>query len=244
MGRDDAALHRGRRLRILPCCHGLRPRPPRSGDQCLRLARRAANPYRRVGDRSHAWPAPVFENDQGQGPSLHRWIGRFYVAACFAGGAAGGAIAMYSSSGPIAGAGFLSLAILWLLFTGLALNAALHRNFWAHERWMVRSFALTFAAVTLRIYLPIGIILNEGEFVLPYTIIAWLSWVPNLMLAEAWLATGRISKRTIRSGYRKCPRAGIGSFLARDVRLCEKSHHALRLLLPLNRRTVPHFRLD
>jgi uncharacterized membrane protein len=133
-------------------------------------------------------------------PSLHRWNGRFYLAACFAGGSAGGAIAMYSSSGAIAGAGFLSLAMLWLLFSGLALNAALQRNFQAHERWMIRSFALTFAAVTLRIYLPIGIALNEGEFVLPYTIIAWLSWVPNLMVAEIWLALRRPRTATVPAG--------------------------------------------
>ncbi len=130
-------------------------------------------------------------------PALHRWIGRGYVAACFTGGIAGGVIAMYSSSGPIAGAGFLSLAVLWLLFTGLALRAALKRDFQNHERWMIRSFALTFAAVTLRLYLPVGLTLNDGVFALPYTIIAWLSWVPNLLIAEAWLsARGRDRQRT------------------------------------------------
>ncbi|MEQ1492228.1 MAG: DUF2306 domain-containing protein [Terricaulis sp.] len=132
-------------------------------------------------------------------PALHRWIGRGYVAACFAGGIAGGAIAMYSASGPIAGAGFLSLAVLSLLCTGLALRAAFRRDFQRHERWMIRSFALTFAAVTLRLYLPIGITLNHGEFALPYTIIAWLSWVPNLLIAEAWLASRR------RDGQRTSP---------------------------------------
>ena len=124
-------------------------------------------------------------------PALHHWMGRTYVAACLVGGLAGGAIALYSSSGVIAGAGFLSLATLWLLFTGLALRAALKRDFQAHERWMVRSFSLTFAAVTLRLYLPVGLALNHGQFELPYTIIAWISWIPNLALAEAWLAWRR-----------------------------------------------------
>jgi uncharacterized membrane protein len=101
-------------------------------------------------------PLQFLRTIRATAPSVHRWIGRFYVSACFAGGLAGGAIAMYSSSGPIAGAGFLSLAVLWLLFTGLALTAAMQHNFQVHERWMIRSFALTFAAVTLRIYLPIG----------------------------------------------------------------------------------------
>ena len=139
-------------------------------------------------------PFQFLRSIRAKAPSIHRWSGRTYVAACFVGGLAGGAIAMYSSSGPVAGAGFLCLAILWLAFTGAALSAALRRDFITHERWMVRSFALTFAAVTLRLYLPIGVTLNHGEFVAPYTIIAWACWVPNLILAEAWLAAqkGRV----------------------------------------------------
>jgi uncharacterized membrane protein len=121
-------------------------------------------------------------------PSLHRLMGRIYVAACLVGGLAGGAIAMFSSAGPLAGAGFFSLAALWLLFTGAAFRFALSRDFVRHQRFMVRSFALTLAAVTLRIYLPIGITLNQGNFVLPYTIIAWACWIPNLLVAEVWLA--------------------------------------------------------
>jgi uncharacterized membrane protein len=133
-------------------------------------------------------PFQFLRNVRAKAPILHRWMGRIYIGACFSGGLAGGAIAMYSSSGVIAGAGFFFLAIFWLLFTGTALAAALRRDFQMHERWMIRSFALTLAAVTLRLYLPIGIILSQ-EFVLPYTIIAWMSWVPNLIIAEIWVAS-------------------------------------------------------
>lgn len=120
--------------------------------------------------------------------AVHRWMGRVYVAACFAGGAAGGAIAMFTTAGPVAGLGFFLLAVFWLIFTALALRAALKRDFATHERFMIRSFALTLAAVTLRIYLPIGASLSPDDFILPYTIIAWVSWVPNLVIAEMWLA--------------------------------------------------------
>jgi uncharacterized membrane protein YozB (DUF420 family) len=78
--------------------------------------------------------------------------------------------------------------VLWLLFTAIAFAAVLRRDFEKHRRWMIRSFALTLAAVTLRIYLPIGITLNHGEFTLPYTIIAWACWIPNLIVAEIFLA--------------------------------------------------------
>ncbi len=119
-------------------------------------------------------------------PGLHRWMGRVYVAACLTGGLAGGVIAMYSSAGPAAGAGFLTLAVLWLITTGMALRAVLMRDFVSHERWMIRSFALTFAAVTLRIYLP-PVFIFGMDFVPAYTIIAWMAWVPNLLIAELWM---------------------------------------------------------
>ncbi len=126
-------------------------------------------------------------------PALHRWMGRGYVFACVVGGVAGGVIALSSTAGPVAGWGFLGLAVLWVPFTLLALAAAMRRDFVSHERWMIRSFALTFAAVTLRIYLPIGI-MNWG-FEASYPVIAWIAWVPNLIVAELFIATLRKPKR-------------------------------------------------
>jgi uncharacterized membrane protein len=126
-------------------------------------------------------------------PRVHRWIGRLYVAACVIGGLAGGAIALYSASGLVAGWGFFVLAVLWVPFTLLALAAALRRDFVAHERWMIRSFALTFAAVTLRLYLPVGA-MTVG-FDVAYPIIAWMAWVPNLVVAEIWLRARAAGQR-------------------------------------------------
>jgi hypothetical protein len=52
---------------------------------------------------------------------------------------------------------------------------------------MVRNFALTFAAVTLRLWLPASIAVSiPGE--LAYQVIAWLCWVPNLLVAELLLS--------------------------------------------------------
>jgi hypothetical protein len=129
-------------------------------------------------------------------PTVHRWMGYGYVTACTVGGLAGGTIAMSSTAGPVAGWGFLLLAIFWVPFTLLALAAAMRKDFVSHERWMIRSFALTFGAVTLRIYLPIAIIMNHGEFPLDaYRAIAWLAWVPNLIVAELFIATLRKPRR-------------------------------------------------
>ena len=51
---------------------------------------------------------------------------------------------------------------------------------------MIHNFALTFAAVTLRIYVPAAIVAGVA-FATAYPVIAWLCWVPNLLIA-AWIA--------------------------------------------------------
>lgn len=133
--------------------------------------------------------------------TFHRWLGRIYVAACLVGGTAGAAIAMGSTAGPVAGSGFLSLAVLWVLFTAMAWTSAMRKDFTSHERWMIRSFALTFAAVTLRLQLPLAGTLGAAgvipsDFVWSYRWIAWLAWVPNLIVAELFIASLRKPKRS------------------------------------------------
>jgi hypothetical protein len=48
---------------------------------------------------------------------------------------------------------------------------------------MTRNFALTFAAVTLRIWVPASFV-SGIPLAVAYPIIAWLCWVPNLLVAE------------------------------------------------------------
>jgi uncharacterized membrane protein len=115
---------------------------------------------------------------------LHRWMGRLYLGiGVLAGGISGLYIAFFAHGGAVAKAGFACLALGWL-YTGLRAYLAIRaRDIVAHRRWMVRNFALTFAAVTLRLYLPLPFIAGV-EFESAYRAIAWLCWVPNLILAE------------------------------------------------------------
>ena len=116
-------------------------------------------------------------------PRLHRWLGRTYLLACAVGGVSGGAIAMFSSSGPVAGVGFLGLAVSWLAAGILGYRAIRSGDVDRHRRWMTRSFALTYAAVMLRIYLPVAMVVGL-ELSQVYPLIAWLCWVPNLVVAQ------------------------------------------------------------
>ena len=114
---------------------------------------------------------------------LHRALGYIYFTGVLGGGAAGLATAFIAYGGLVGRAGFAMLALAWL-WTGLAALVAIkRRDFAAHERWAVRSFALCFAAVTLRLWLPLAMVsgLRFEDF---YPAVAWLCWVPNLLLVE------------------------------------------------------------
>ncbi len=117
-------------------------------------------------------------------PRLHRWSGRLYLGiGVLVGGLAGLYMAAHAFGGPAARLGFAALAVGWL-YTGLRAYLAIRdRQIESHRRWMTRNFALTFAAVTLRLWLP-GAMASGIAFELAYAVIAWLSWVPNLLVAE------------------------------------------------------------
>lgn len=117
-------------------------------------------------------------------PRVHRILGRSYLTGIAVGGIAGLWMARLAYGGTIGQAGFATLAVLWLATSAMALSRIRAGDVQGHRAWMVRSFALTFAAVTLRLYLPIPMILGV-DFEVAYAAIAWACWVPNLLVAEA-----------------------------------------------------------
>lgn len=117
-------------------------------------------------------------------PELHRWMGRFYLGVgVLIGGLAGLYMAFHAFGGFVAQTGFGMLAVFWL-FTGMRAYLAIRSgDVGTHRRWMVRNFALSFAAVTLRLWLP-GSVASGIPFEVAYPVIAWACWVPNLIFAE------------------------------------------------------------
>lgn len=119
--------------------------------------------------------------------AVHRWTGRAYLVGVLLGGVGGAVLAFGADGGPVARVGFGLLAIVWLTSGTLAFRAVRRGDLTGHRLWVSRNYALAFAAVTLRIQLPI---LQGGfglDFDAAYPIVAWLSWVPNLILVDWWL---------------------------------------------------------
>ena len=112
----------------------------------------------------------------------HRFLGKVYVFSVLISGICGLFISFYATGGVFASAGFFTLAVIWLFTTWMAYRSALNKQFNRHEYFMYFSFAACFAAVTLRIWLPLLMGVFE-DFVFSYRIVAWLCWVPNLVVA-------------------------------------------------------------
>lgn len=122
-------------------------------------------------------------------PHIHRLIGKTYVACAIVSSFAGLFIAFNATGGIIASLGFVLLGLIWLYSTVTAYRHIRSGDISNHQRMMVYSFAACFAAVTLRLWLPV-LMATFGDFITAYRIVAWLCWVPNLLVA--YVITSRI----------------------------------------------------
>ncbi|PEL57511.1 DUF2306 domain-containing protein [Bacillus wiedmannii] len=122
----------------------------------------------------------------------HRIVGRIYMVGILLGGVSGLYLSFYATGGLVAKLGFGLLSVFWLTSAYQALHRVKNKKIKEHRNWMIRNYSLTFGAVTLRIWLPLFIVLFGIErFELSYAIIAWLAWVPNLFVAELFIRKRR-----------------------------------------------------
>jgi uncharacterized membrane protein len=128
---------------------------------------------------------------------LHRLTGKVYLTGAVVGALGGLYMAQYSASGTVSDVGFMCLGVGVLVTSAAAYLRIRGRDVQGHREWMTRSYALIFAAVTLRLYLPgLEALFGEQD---GYAAVAWACWLPNLVVAE-WL---------IRSRFRQTPAAAL-----------------------------------
>lgn len=119
---------------------------------------------------------------------LHRAIGAIYVATIILFAAPSGFfIGCFANGGFYSKLSFIILAVLWFWFTLKAFIAIKNKNVTEHQKFMYRSFALTLSAITLRLWKVILVYLFKPAPMDVYQIIAWLGWIPNIILIELYL---------------------------------------------------------
>lgn len=114
--------------------------------------------------------------------TIHKTIGKGYVISVLGSGFASLYIAHFATGGIIPAIGFICLGVIWLFTTIKAYVSIRNKQIQQHQKYMIFSYAACFAAVTLRIWLPLLTSLL-GEFIVAYKIVAWLCWVPNIIVA-------------------------------------------------------------
>lgn len=135
-------------------------------------------------------------------PALHRKIGYVYVFnILFITGPAGLLMSFYANGGLPSRIAFTLLSVSWISFTALALYKAVKKNFVIHRAFMIRSYALTLSALTLRGWKVIFEAFSTLEPLDRYQVIAWLGWVLNLLIAEIIII--RLIKSKIDAPYSK-----------------------------------------
>ena len=125
-------------------------------------------------------------------PRVHRIMGRIYLVSVAVGGAAALVMAPYNTAGFVGFFGFGSLAVLWLFTGWRAYRSIRAGNVRSHQAWMIRNFSLTYAAVTLRLWIGVLITVQlttfGGDFDAAwsnvYAAVPFLCWIPNIVIAE------------------------------------------------------------
>jgi uncharacterized membrane protein len=122
-------------------------------------------------------------------PALHRsagWMYSFVLLLFIA--PSGFIMGIHANGGLGSQIAFCLLSILWIYFTLMALWKIKQRDMLSHQHFMIRSFALTLSAITLRGWKYVLVMLFHPHPMDVYRITAWLGWGLNLLIAEMMIA--------------------------------------------------------
>lgn len=181
----------------------------------------ALGPYQFVARLRRRWP------------QVHRVLGRVYMVSVVVAAVVSLVAAAYSQNGLAAQVGFVLLAVMWLYTLAKAYRTIRRGEVALHRIWMIRNYALTFAAVALRIYLLTGVLVKQSvpalRFDQIYTASVWASILVNVVVAEYFIVQRSLAPLA-RTRRREVVPAAASDTVAADVMAPERA--ALRVPAP------------
>jgi uncharacterized membrane protein len=137
--------------------------------------------------------------------NIHRWMGRLYLI-----GSASGFYMAWLSFGELAAhLSFGSLAVWWFTTGLMAYRHIRAGHIEAHRQWMIRSYAMTFAAVTLRLWLPLFIFGFRVAYEEAFVAVSWVCWIWNIPAAEWLISASRASHRKAEHSVSASPEPAV-----------------------------------
>lgn len=132
-------------------------------------------------------------------PKLHRVLGMIYIVTLiFIAAPSGFLMGLYANGSYPTQISFTVLSLLWMFTTVMAYRKVKQKDYVSHGRWMIRSYALTLSAISLRFFTFL-----IGYFNIPlypteaYIVVSYSSWIVNLLLAE-WLIYAKYPERLMK----------------------------------------------
>lgn len=127
-------------------------------------------------------------------PKLHKSLGYIYILlVLLVSGPAALVMSLYANGGIWAQISFTLLSVIWIYSTAYSFYAISKGKIETHANWLLRSYSLTLSAVTLRFYAYLFDVFNVP---IPpqetYILLTWISWIPNLLIAELLIKKGYI----------------------------------------------------
>lgn len=130
-------------------------------------------------------------------PHWHQTIGKLYILSALPCSVSGFYIGFYATGGWLAALGFIIVSCIYFYTTLKGFLHIRNRQFIPHQNYMTYSYATCLAAVSLRVFVPLSSLITD-DYILSYTLIAWLAWIPNLFIAY-WVNKSRQAKMAVDS---------------------------------------------
>lgn len=119
--------------------------------------------------------------------NLHRQIGKLYIISILGfTGPTGFYLSFYAEGGMYASIGFILMSFVWILPTYIAYEKIKNKDIEGHYRWIIRSYCMTLAGVTLRLLVPLCAYLGIEEQT-NFVVTAYACWMINLIIGECIL---------------------------------------------------------
>lgn len=132
-------------------------------------------------------PLGVIKFIRDKSLKFHRWNGRIYVLSIALNYIPGLYVSFFATGGWLSTVGFIVLNTLWLTTTLLGYSYIKKGQLNDHSKWMLRSFFLSFANMTIYIVVAISHHALNFSYDTSYTVAVWLCWILTLSLAELFI---------------------------------------------------------